>query len=460
MPKKAVAIYFICALIGAAIFIFLTFPRDKAEIPTSNNQRPFPSAPAPGDVPVPETQPHPSAPGTPHGPSLRVMAWGTPAEAQALSARLNDYATRTGETAALTLASDEAAYRHDLPQALASATPPDLCLVDARDFSGADAQRDFAAVTPDRAAAARSIAAFTVDGTVRALPDEFSVDLLYYSPVDFDRAGIAAPGPHWNWDVLEAMARAITSRRLTTAQGSPVYALELPDDFDFWNMLCTQAGQPALDAGTWHVADAGSKNAELRSLDFIHTFFQGLSVTPPPPREGDAPGRYFGAGQAAMLIGPSDLVAPLPHSDYRVTTVPRDMCSASLADVHGWAVTAQSMQADAARQLGAFLSMQPIHAGWSTVQTNEAPDGFTAICQSALSESVIPRLSAKDEPMAQFLNAQIAQLAHQPDGDSGRYYAHIQAEFQNGRAPQSVDGTPPKAAEKTPAPANGEVRDL
>jgi hypothetical protein len=128
--------------------------------------------------------------------------------------------------------------------------------------------------------------------------------------------------------------------------------------------------------------------------------------------------------------------------------------------VNGWAVTAQSTQADAARQLAAFLSTQPIHAGWSTVQTNETSDGFTAICQSALSESVIPRLSAKDEPMAQFLNAQIAQLARQPDGDSGRYYAHIQAEFQNGRAPQSVDGTLPKAAEKPPTPANGEVRDL
>jgi ABC-type glycerol-3-phosphate transport system substrate-binding protein len=462
MPRKAVAIYFILALIGAALFIFFTFPRTASEIPTSNNQRPFPSGPGPGNVPVPETQPHPSTPGTPHGPSLRVMAWASPAEAQALGARLDNYAAQTGQVASLTLVNDEATYLHDLPEALASDTPPDVCLVDARDFSGADPVRDFAAVTPDRAAAARSIAAFTVSGTVKALPDEFSVDLLYYSPADFDRAGIAAPGPHWNWDVLEAISRAIASLKLTNAQGAPIYALELPADFDFWNMLCTQAGQPALDVGTWHLGDADSKDAELRSLDFIHTFFQGLSVTAPPPREGLAPGRYFSAQQAAMLIGPSDLTASLPNFGYRVTNVPRDMCSASLAHVNGWAVAANSNQADAAQKLAAFLSTQPVHAGWSAVRAGDAVDGFTAICQSALSESVIPRISAKDEPMAQFLNAQIAQLARQPDGDSGQYYTRIQAQYQSGLAPQPVEGSMPKAAEKLKqrtAPS-GEARDM
>ena len=67
MPKKAVAIFFLLAFLGAAIFVYLTFPRTKEEIPISNNQRPFPSAPmpspnAPNGVPVPETVPHPNAP--------------------------------------------------------------------------------------------------------------------------------------------------------------------------------------------------------------------------------------------------------------------------------------------------------------------------------------------------------------------------------------------------------------
>lgn len=460
MPKKAVAIYLICALIGAALFIFFTFPRTKEEIPTSNNQRPFPSAPGPNDMPVPTKPPHPTTPGPQHGPSLRVMAWASPAEAQALGARLDAYAARTGQAASLTLVDDAATYRHDLAQALASGTPPDVCLIDARDFSGADPARDFASVTPDHSAAVRSVAAFKVDGVVKAFPDEFAVDLLYYNPSEFDRAGIAAPGPHWNWDILEAISRAITSLKLTAADGSPVYAVELPADFDFWNMLCTQAGHPALDTGTWHLADADSKNAELRSLDFIHTFFQELSVTAPLPRENAAPGRYFAAQQAAMLIGSSDLTASLPNFGYRVTVLPRDMCSASLARVNGWAVAARSAHADAAQNLAAFLSTQPVHAGWSAVRPGAARDGFTAICLSALGKSVVPRLAAKDEPMAQFLDAQIGQLARQPDDDAGKLYERIVAEYQNDLMPQQVEGTLPKAAAKSKAHATGEAQDM
>jgi ABC-type glycerol-3-phosphate transport system substrate-binding protein len=359
------------------------------------------------------------------------MAWASPAEAQALSDRLDAYAAQTGWSASLTLVNDEATYRRDLPGALADNAPPDVCLIDARDFSGANPGIDLANVTPDPISAPRSVAAFTVNGSVKALPAEFSADLLFYNPSAFDRAGIAAPGPHWNWDMLEAMSRAIASLKLKTDQGAPIYALELPADFDFWNMLCTQAGHPALDADTWHVADAASRDAELRSLAFIHDFFQGLSVAAPPPDNGAAPGRYFAQQQAAMMIGPSELVARIPNFGYQLTDMPRDMRAASLARVDGWAVTARSTQADAARSLALFLAEQPLHAGWTSVRTDAATDGFSQICQAALNESVIPRLGAKDAALARFLDDQIGRFARDSGGDSGQLYARIQAEYQN-----------------------------
>jgi ABC-type glycerol-3-phosphate transport system substrate-binding protein len=430
MPKKAVAIYLICALIGAALFVFCTFPRTKDQIPTSNNQRPFPSAAPPDNLPTPTT-PHPDNPAPQHGPTLRVIAWASPAEAQALDARLDAYTAQTGWAASLTLVNDEATYRRDLPRALAANVPPDVCLVDARDFSGTNPAADLAEITPDPVAAPRSVAAFTLNGTVKALPAEFSVDLLFYNPSDFDRAGIAAPGPHWNWDMLEAMSRAMASLKLKTDNGAPIYALELPANFDFWNMLCTQAGHPALDSDTWHVADADSKDAEMRSLDFIHDFFQGLSVTAPLPGNGAASGRYFGQQQAAMLIGPSELVASIPNFGYQVTDLPRDMCAASLARVDGWAVTARSSQAEAARSLAIFLSEQPLHAGWSSVRSDAAKDGFSQICQAALNESVIPRIGGKDAALACFLDDQIGRFARDSSGDTGQLYARIQAEYQN-----------------------------
>ena len=91
MPKKAVALFFLFAFIGAAIFVWFTFPRTKDEIPKSNNQRPFPSAPepspnTPNSVPVPETVPHPNPPKVLAGPTLRVMAWASETEAPALEA--------------------------------------------------------------------------------------------------------------------------------------------------------------------------------------------------------------------------------------------------------------------------------------------------------------------------------------------------------------------------------------
>ena len=110
MPRKAVAVYLILAFLGAAIFIFFTFPRTKEQIPASNNQRPFsaPPSPNPGNVPVPETPPHPTSPTPkPGGPTLRVMAWASASEAQALSERLDAYATQTGWNASLTLVNDE-----------------------------------------------------------------------------------------------------------------------------------------------------------------------------------------------------------------------------------------------------------------------------------------------------------------------------------------------------------------
>jgi ABC-type glycerol-3-phosphate transport system substrate-binding protein len=460
VPHKAVAIYLLLALLGAVIFVYCTFPRTKDQIPTSNNQRPFdepPPLPNPGNVPVPETPPHPSTPSAPHGPTLRVMAWASPSEATALDAQLDAYGSPDGWTPSLTLANDEATYRRDLAAAIAAGTPPDVCLVDARDFSGLDPARDLASLPADAGANTRSVGAFTMGGAMKAAPSEFTVDLLFYDPSCFVRAGLAAPGPHWNWDVLEAMARALASLHFKNGQGAPVYALELPADFDFWNMLCMQAGHPALDANTWHVADVESRDAEVRSLDFIHQTFQDFDVTAPLAQEGAMPGRYFGRQQAAMMIGPSALVSQLPNFGYQVTELPRDMSSGSLACVHGWAVSAQSPQVDAAARLAAFLARRPLHAGWTGVYRGDAADGFSQICQAVLAGSVIPRVGARDAAMARFLNDTIDQLARQSSADTNELYARIQAQYRSDfpeDTPKASDGIKPHAS------SEGELRDL
>jgi ABC-type glycerol-3-phosphate transport system substrate-binding protein len=393
---------------------------------------PAPSPNVPNTVPVPESVPHPNTPKVPPGPTLRVMAWASGPEAKVLAAEADAFGTATGRRASLTVDSDEAGYRRDLRQALASGSPPDVCLISARDFSGLDPARELADATPAPESASRSIAAFTVNGHVKAAPVECSVDVLFYNRTHFDEAGIGYPDRHWNWDILEADARALGSLKLKDAAGEPVYPLELPADFDFWNILCTQAGHPALDLGVWHLGDVNTKESQMRALDFIHEIFQGLTVTAPLPKAGEPPGRYFARQRASLLIAPSEFAISLPNFSYAFTLLPRDMEQASLARVNGWAVTAQSTQTEAARELAGYLAYQPVHAGWSPVQ-KPAEDGTpAAICYEAMGQALVPRVEPKTAWMAQFLDQQINLLARNSEQNTDEVYARIQTEFQSG----------------------------
>lgn len=448
MPKKAVAIFFLAALIGAALFVFFTFPRTKEQIPTSNNQRPFPSAPTPGPngVPIPETVPHPDAPKVPPGPKLRVMAWASATEAKALEAQADAFTTATGREASLTIDRDPVSYRRDLQQALASETPPDVCLISSRDFSGLDPARDLISATPNPGTAPRSMAAFTVDGQIRAVPAEFAVDVLFYNPAYFDQAGIGYPDRHWTWDVLEAITRAMASLKLKDDSGQPVYPLELPSDFDLWNLLCTQAGHPALDQNGWHLAESGTRDAQMRALDLIREFFQELAVTAPLPKTGEAPGHLFAQQRAALLIAPSDFTASLPSFPYAFTLLPGDLTRASLARVNGWAVTTQSSQPEAARALADYLAWQPVHAGWSSVQKPAVGDTSGNLLSEILGQALIPRVGTQDQALAQFLDQQINLLARTSGQTTDALYTRIQTEYHGRMSAPEIESVMPQAA--------------
>lgn len=444
MPRKAVAIVLWCGLIGAAIFVYFTFPRTKDEIPRSENQRPFPSSPGPNGVPMPEPVPAPNTPKPPPGggPNLRVMAWAGDDDARALSREMDAFAARTGLQPVLNVSANAADYRRDLRHAIDAGTPPDVCLVEARDFSGLDPGRDLARMASPPGFEQRALEAFQAggNGDLRAVPDEFSVALLFYHPHDFDRAGLGWPGKHWTWDILEAMSRALASQRLTTDAGAQIYPLELPADFDFWNILCTQAGHAALDHGTWHLADADGRESRMRGLGLIHEFFQELAVTAPPDAEGQ-PGTYFAQNRASLLIGPSELGATLPPGSYGVTLLPADLTRASLAQVNGWAVMASTPQLDAARSLASFLAAHPVHAGWvsavrPTQGVDPTADDADSLCREALEQALLPRLEPKTERLAQLLDEQIGLFARNGDPAAAENLnAKIESEYLADYAP-------------------------
>jgi len=387
------------------------------------------------------------------------MAWATGDEAKALRSATDAFQAATGTRASLTVESDVATYNLDLQQAIASDTPPDVCLISARDFSGIDPIRDLVEVTPAAGTASRSIAAFTVAGAIKAIPDEFSVNMLFYNPNHFDRAGIGYPDRHWNWDILEAISRALVSLKLQDNSGEPIYPLELVADFDFWNVLCAQVGHPIMDLNDWHLAGDDGKDSQLHALGLIHDIFHEYAITAPLQKTHMQPGRFFAQQRASLLIAPSEFTASLPKFHYAMTLLPGDINRASVARVNGWAVTSKSSQSEAALSLALFLARQPLHAGWSSVQKSADESSPDAICYEALSQAVIPRFDPKTATFAQFLDQQIDLLARNSQQTTDALYAHIQTEYRNGYAPPSVESVLPHAAELK-APAAAQVRGL
>jgi ABC-type glycerol-3-phosphate transport system substrate-binding protein len=293
------------------------------------------------------------------------------------------------------------------------------------------------------------------------VPDEFSVDMLFYNARQFDEAGIGYPDRHWTWDIMEAITRALASLKLKDNAGYPVYPLELPADFDFWNILCMQAGHPALDRDKWHLAESESRDSHLRGLDLIHEFFHELSVTAPPDRTGAAPGLYFAQERASLLIAPSEIAASLPNFRHGMTLLPSDLSRASLARVNGWAVTTRSSQPQAAQALAQFLSGKPVHVGWNSVRPpgGDAPD--ENLCYEALEQSLLPRLEPKTARLAELLDRQISLFASSSgDTTSENLYAQIQAEYQAGYAPRLPAAAPAMPMHMAPKGDSPQIRGL
>ncbi len=456
MPKKAVAIFFLLAFLGAAIFVFFTFPRTKEEIPQSNNQRPYPSAPGPNGVPVPEPAPHPTAPHVPPGPTLRVMAWAAGGDTARLTSDTDAFAAGTGRAVSLTLDSDPASYRRDLQAAFASGNPPDVCLVSARDFCGLDPNEDLAETQPRDGTPPRAVEALSSNGTLRAVPAEFSVEVLFYNPAIFDHAGIAYPGRHWTWDVLEADARALATRNLKDDAGHPVVPVELPADFDFWNVLSAEAGAPVLDGAAWHLNDVNASPFQLRGLSLIHELFQAYSITPPLSKNAPPLGQLFARQRAALLVAPSSFAATLPPDfRYGLTYLPRDVSPATVAQVNGWAVPVRSTQASAALSLADYLAYRPVHAGWTSIEPPGDEDSTAAVCHQSLTRALTPRIGSTTARFADMLDGEISVLAHTYQQTPDATFTKIQSLLQTAAAPPDLRQALPNGTTASPTPKMG-----
>ena len=282
---------------------------------------------------------------------------------------------------------------------------------------------------------------------------------FFYNSSQFDQAGIGYPGPPDMGHSRGRCAEALDSLKLKDASGRGIYPLELPADFDFWNLLCAQAGHPALDLGVWHLADPETEGLRrMRALDFIHEIFPGTGASRPPlPKAGEPPGRLFIQQRASLLMPRLLIVAAVMSSfQYSFTLLPRDMAQASLAQVNGWAVPGKIV----ARRRRCCARWRPTSPPSrytrdaelrSKKVAEDVPRPSAAFATRRSGQAVIPRLEPKTEKMAQFLDQQINLLARNSQMKTDALYTKIQAEYQNRLGIPPVFDPSPKPAPKVNA---------
>jgi ABC-type glycerol-3-phosphate transport system substrate-binding protein len=265
-----------------------------------------------------------------------------------------------------------------LQQALNSPNPPDVVLVDASDLSGLDPARALlpAPVPGTPLFLPELQGTFVRDGRLWALPDEYSIDVLFYNKLCFDRAGLGYPGPHWTLDILESSSRAITLCKELDPQGRRVFALELPADFDLWNVLSAEAGQPVCDNYGWHLGDPKAAIFQKRGLEFFQMYFRDLDVIAPLTNDEQAPGDLFLQNRSALCVAPiqsRERFRQNPLLNWAVTRFPQDVHPRTNLSVRGWAISKSTRYPAEAALLAQTLCDVPIHEGWVSANINESP---------------------------------------------------------------------------------------
>lgn len=106
-----------------------------------------------------------------------------------------------------------------LATAFGAGDPPDVFLVNFREYTQFVARGAVEPIGPHLARAGIDLAdyyeppveAFTYDGELQCMPQNISSLVVYYNTGLFERAGLEPPREGWSWEDFEATARALTA---------------------------------------------------------------------------------------------------------------------------------------------------------------------------------------------------------------------------------------------------------
>ncbi len=368
MPKKAVGLFFpprlhrrrdLCLYHLAAHQGRNPHQQQPAALPerAASPRRQVRRRPAAFPCPNPHRR-RPRRRKSPPGPKLRVMAWANPyggaraAGAHRCLCRRDRPRGRPEDRERSPLP-----YANDLRQAIQSSAPPDVCLVAAREFRRArslgrfrrhEARPGHRAAQPRRPSHRRPA---HQGGAGRVLGQRPLLQPGLFRPGGHR----LSPGRTGRGTSSRPTRARLQSLKLKDDAGKPIYALELPADFDLWNVLCTQSGHPR--AGTSARGTSPTSTRRKRRCarwKLIHEIFQGPQHRGAGAEAGPGGRRAFrqttgGASSSARRTSPrpSRISATVSRCCRRPTS-----SAPALARVNGWAVTARSPDKDASRAAG------------------------------------------------------------------------------------------------------------
>lgn len=151
--------------------------------------------------------------------AVTLQVAGSAEEVKSYRELVAAYERGTGETVELIEVADRDAHIQKLSTAFAAGSPPDVLLVNYRNFAPFAVRGGLDPVGPRLDASTRleagdyypqALEAFVYDGTLQCMPQNVSSLVVYYNRDLFRAAGLPDPEPDWTYEDFRATARRLT----------------------------------------------------------------------------------------------------------------------------------------------------------------------------------------------------------------------------------------------------------
>jgi len=139
--------------------------------------------------------------------------------------------------------------------------------------------------------------AFTLNGELYCLPNEFRTLAMVYNKALFDEAGIAYPREGWTWTEFRAAAEAIAD---TKNDFYTTYGFVLSTDASRWLPFLYQNGGGLLAAD--RKTSIINSDAALSAMNFYFGLFEDGFAAPTSTFLSSWSGQAFGGGRVGMIV--------------------------------------------------------------------------------------------------------------------------------------------------------------